>query len=68
MGYDLRYTKQLGFPDLMQATCGDLLQLAEQAGLLDERVQHWLHEQTVDLCEFVTLAEFERSLRNCPTS
>jgi len=55
--------RQLGFPDLMQATRGDLPALAGQARLLDERLRQWLREQSVDLCEFETLGEFERSMR-----
>jgi hypothetical protein len=54
--------RQLGFPDLMQAASGDLPRLAEQARSLDEHLRHWLHEQSVDLCEFETVEEFERSI------
>ncbi len=54
--------RQLGFPDLMWATSGDLPAVAEQAKLLDEKARQWLRAQSVSLCEFETLEEFERSL------
>jgi hypothetical protein len=52
--------RQLGFPDLMQSSSGELFQLAGQARLLDEKVREWLCEQAVDLREFATFEEFER--------
>jgi hypothetical protein len=54
--------RQLDFPDLMQNTSGDSLVLADRAKLLDDRVRQWLSEQSIDLCEFETLEEFERSI------
>jgi hypothetical protein len=54
--------RQLGFPDLMQATSGDFSKLAEETRLLDKKMRKWLQEQSVDLCEFKTLDEFEHSL------
>lgn len=54
--------RQLGFPDLMPATAGDLPKLADQVKVLDGRVRQWLQEQSVALCEFATLEEFARSL------
>jgi hypothetical protein len=54
--------RQLGFPDLMRTASGDLVTLAEQARLLDRQVRQWLFEQSVDLCEFETVEEFERSI------
>ncbi len=55
--------RQLGFPDLMHATSGDLSELAEQARLLDARLRAWLRAQAVDLGEYETLDAFERSTR-----
>ena len=46
----------------MQFASGELDELAQQAGLLDERVREWLREQSVSLHEFETLKEFEQSL------
>lgn len=54
--------RQLGLPDLMQVAAADLPEMAEQARLLDDRVREWLRGQSVSLCEFATLAEFERSM------
>ena len=54
--------RQLGFPDLIQATAGELSGLAEQTRLLDARLRVWLRAQNVDLGEFETLEAFERSL------
>jgi hypothetical protein len=50
----------LGFPDLL--TVGGLDDLAQQTGLLDERLRRWLGGESVSLCEFETLEEFEASL------
>lgn len=54
--------RQLGFPDLMQATSGDLHTLSEQTRLLDQRLRRWLHDHSVDLCEFETQEQFEQSM------
>jgi hypothetical protein len=54
--------RQLDFPNLMQATSGDSLTLADQAKLLDDRLRKWLYENAVDLCEYETLEEFEHSI------
>jgi predicted nucleotidyltransferase len=53
--------RQLGFPDLMRSPAGDLSQLADQVRLLDSQLRQWLQEQSVELCEFETTEEFERS-------
>lgn len=52
--------RQLGFPDLMQASGGDLATLAAQARLLDDRLRQWLGAEAVDLCEYETFADFAR--------
>lgn len=54
--------RELGFPDLMRASAGELPTLAAQAGLLDARLRTWLRAQNIDLGEFETLGAFERSL------
>jgi len=54
--------RQLGFSNLMQASSGDLSGLAEQARQLDNRVRQWFHEQSLNLCEFKTMNEFEHSV------
>lgn len=54
--------RQLGFPELMQTPVEDFAALAEQAGLLDQKVRQWLHENAVDLCEFENVEDLERSL------
>jgi len=54
--------RQLDLPDLMQCTFRDLPRLDKQARLLDVRIRDWLREQSVSLCEFESLEEFERSL------
>lgn len=54
--------RELGFPDLMQASKGELPALAEQARLLDARLRAWLRAQSIDLGEYATLAEFARAL------
>lgn len=60
--------RRLDFPDLMQTSCTDLPRLADQARLLDQQLRQWLQEQSVKLCEFETLDEFERSLaKNAPS-
>ena len=58
--------RQIGLPDLMGSTCGDLAGLAEQAGLLDEAIRRWLRSESVSLGEFATVEEFERSLEKEP--
>ena len=54
--------RELGFPDLMRASAGELSGLAEQTRLLDAGLRAWLRAQNVDLGEFETLEAFERSL------
>lgn len=54
--------RERGFPDLMQASTGELPALAEQARLLDARLRAWLRAQSIDLGEYATLAEFARAL------
>ncbi len=54
--------RELGFPDLMRASAGELPTLAAQAGLLDAGLRTWLRAQNIDLGEFETLGAFERSL------
>ena len=58
------FYRELGLPELMHSdfAAGDLDGLSKQAGLLDRRIRQWLGEQSVDLSEFETLEEFERSL------
>ncbi len=54
--------RQLGFPDLLATSSASLNELADQARLLDEKLRTWLHSQSVDLCEYATMEEFEQSL------
>ena len=54
--------EELGLPDLMGMASGDLVKLAEETELLDQRVQQWLREHSVDLQVYEDIEEFERSL------
>ena len=54
--------RELGLPDLMRASAGELPELAAQVRLLDERMRAWLQTQAIELGEFSTLADFERTL------
>jgi hypothetical protein len=47
--------REIGFPDLMRFTSGDLEALAEQVRLFDEQLRRFLQDQSVDLCEFDSL-------------
>ena len=46
----------------MKLASGPLDELADQTRLFDERLREWLHEQSVELCEFRNLEELERAL------
>lgn len=54
--------REIGMPELMWFAGGDLDELTRQADRLDGRIRQWLTEQSVNLREFATLEEFERSL------
>jgi len=54
------------FPDLMKFPSSSLQELGEHAKLFDERLRWFLGEQSVHLCEFKTLDEFEGSLQRDP--
>ncbi|MCJ7544523.1 MAG: nucleotidyltransferase domain-containing protein [Phycisphaerae bacterium] len=56
------YYREIGLPELMRFTGGDLTELAKQVRLFDERIRQWLIEHSVNLREFATLEDFERSL------
>ncbi len=57
------FYREIGLPDLMRFADGDLSELANQAGVFDARIREWLGEQSVSLCEFATLEDFDRSVR-----
>jgi predicted nucleotidyltransferase len=54
--------RQLGFADLLQPVAGNLSALAERARSLDRQLRRWLREQSIDLCDFGSVEEFERSV------
>jgi len=54
--------QELQFPDLMGFSSSPLEAIGEQAILFDERLQEFLGEQSVDLCEIQTLDELRQSL------
>ena len=54
--------RDMGLPNLTRFTGADLTELAGQVRLLDERIRQWLTEHSVNLREFATLDDFERSL------
>jgi hypothetical protein len=58
--------REFQFPDLMKFTSSSLQELSDQTKLFDERLRWFLREQSVDLCEFKTLDEFEGSLQRDP--
>lgn len=55
--------REIGLPELMRPTAGDLAGLAELAEQLDRRVRQWLTAGAVGLEEFATLEDFRRDLR-----
>ncbi len=55
--------REIGLPDLMECPADDPAELASRAGAFDARFREWLGEQSIALCEFTTLEEFEHSLR-----
>ena len=57
---------ELGFPDLIKSASGDLGELSEQARLFDEKLRHFLADQSVDLWEISTLDELGQSLQRDP--
>ncbi|MHB8927227.1 MAG: hypothetical protein ACYC9Q_06100 [Bacillota bacterium] len=54
--------EELGLPNLIGLASGDLVKLAEETELLDQRVQRWLREQSVSLQVYENIEEFARSL------
>lgn len=53
---------EIGLPELMRYSGDNMTELSEQARALDVRVRQWLTEYSVNLREFATLGEYERSL------
>lgn len=55
--------RELGFPDLMQIPPEQPGAMKNQVTLLDERLRHWLCEQSVGLNEFDSMKQLERYLQ-----
>ena len=58
--------RELGFPDLMRITSGDLEELEQRVRLFDEKLRCFLEDHSVDLCEINTLDELRQSLERDP--
>lgn len=54
--------RDLGLPDLLALTSGELDALAEAAGRLDRQLRQFLEDHAVDLCEIDALDELHRRL------
>ena len=54
--------QEIGLPDLLGNPASDLQALTEQVSRFNTRMRDWLGEQSLDLQEFATVEDFERSL------